>query len=197
ERQSMEKARLNYIFALTYGAALRESELASHTCKAIRPDKNSELTLYLLGKGRRLRQLPVTPDMFQAINTYRTFHGAGSFTADDFPLAPALRPVKVAATGHQVFRSIKVRQIRTWFSQFMAYCADQVIASNADLANRLEQKSFHSLRHTALSHLAKQMDIEDLSVFAGHESITTTQQYYTPERERLRALTKDHQLHNR
>lgn len=193
EREALEKSRLTYIFTLTYGAALRESELASHTCKDIRPDKNSELTLYLQGKGRRLRQLPLTPDMFQAINNYRKLHGAGAFFPDDFPLAPALRPVTMDTSGNRRFRSVKARQIRTWFNQFMLYCAGKV--NDTDLAERLKQKSFHSLRHTALSHLAKQMDIEDLAVFAGHESITTTQQYYTPERERLRELTKDHQLY--
>lgn len=195
ERQALEKARLNYIFTLAYGSALRESELSLHTCRDIRPDQNGNLTLYIYGKGRRLRQLPVTPDMLEAIQDYRQQHSAGVFTEDEFPLAPQLRPVKEDTVGNSVFKSMCSRQIRKWFSQFMQHCSNSVIGDDQALAERLLTKSFHSLRHTALSHLAQQMDIEDLSIFAGHESITTTQQYYTPEKERLRQLTQQHRLH--
>ena len=195
ERNALEKLRLNYIFALTYGSALRESELSSHTCRDIKPGDKGELTLHIYGKGRRLRQLPVTPDMLDAINFYRKKHGAGHLSTDAFPLAPQLRPLKEHASGDVLFKSMCSRQIRKWFSQFMQHCANSVLGTNPELADRLLTKSFHSLRHTALSHLAKQMDIEDLSIFAGHESITTTQQYYTPEKERLRQLTQQHRLH--
>ena len=194
ERQAQEKARIHYIFSLAYGAALRESELAKHSCEDIRPDKSNEMTLYIYGKGRRLRQLPVTPDMLRAINNYRKFHDAGSFASDGFPLAPQLQPVKYDAHANLSYKSISARQIRKWFSQFMQHCAGSISHENPELAERLLQKSFHSLRHTALSHLAQRMDIEDLSIFAGHESITTTQQYYTPERQRLRELTQQHRL---
>jgi len=195
ERQHLEKLRLNYIFTVAYGAALRESELSSHTCKNILPDKDGNLTLYIHGKGRKIRQLPVTPDMLYAINFYRQQHDFGVLTTDGFPLAPQLQPYRDMPDGKRQFKSMGTRQIRKWFSQFINYCADSVLYQNQELAERLRQKSFHSLRHTALSHLAQQMDIEDLSIFAGHESITTTQQYYTPERERLRELTQHHQLH--
>ncbi|WP_211829215.1 tyrosine-type recombinase/integrase [Kistimonas asteriae] len=191
KRQQQEKARLHYVIAITYGAALRQSELAQHTCKNIRTDNQGDLTLEIHGKGRRLRTLPVNEHMLQAIIQYRRFHGLSDFARDSFPLAPQLCPYTPDAES---YRSMTPRQIRKWFSQFMEYCARCSEQHDPDLANRLRGKTFHSLRHTALSHLAKVMDIEDLSIFAGHESITTTQQYYTPEKHRLKQLTRDHGL---
>ena len=59
KRQQREKARLHYVIAITYGAALRQSELARHTCRNIRTDQQGNLTIEIHGKGRRLRTLPV------------------------------------------------------------------------------------------------------------------------------------------
>ncbi len=189
-RAALEKARLQYIIGITYGLGLRQSEVTGHTCADIRRDGSGQLMLTIRGKGRRLRQLPINDTVMQTIITYRNFHGLDDFQADGFPLAPCQRPV--AKDGH--FKAMAPRQVRKWFGQFLDYCAQQVDGDDPDLARRLRNKSFHSLRHTTLSHLARHMDIEDLALFAGHEAITTTQQYYTPERERLRELTKAHGL---
>ncbi|WP_281645183.1 tyrosine-type recombinase/integrase [Parendozoicomonas sp. Alg238-R29] len=189
-RHSLEKARLEYIFGVAYGLGLRQSEMANHTCNDIRQDRYGDLSLLIKGKGRRLRQLPVNDNIMQTIIKYRNFHNLDGFAKDGFPLAPCLRPI--AEDGS--FRAMSQRQIRKWFAQFMEHCAAKAKVHDQDLAQRLLTKSFHSLRHTTLSHLARKMDIEDLALFAGHEAITTTQQYYTPERQRLRELTEDHGL---
>ncbi len=196
KRMRHEKARLLYIFSLAYGTGLRESELSNHTCQDIKLDQDNHFILHIKGKGRRIRQLPVTPDMMKAINIYRHFNQLNDISSDLFPLAPTLYPVKKAPDHSIYFTSMKARQIRHWFLQFMQHCAKAAYLLNKpDLAERLLQKSFHSLRHTALSHLANKMKIEDLSIFAGHESIITTQQYYTPEKDKLKKLTQDHHLY--
>ncbi len=196
KRLLFEKARLHYIFSITYGAGLRESELSNHTCHDIRPDSSGYLILHLTGKGRKLRQLPVTPDMLKAINQYRTLHQVGEFKPDSFPLAPTLYPVKQDAEGQTIFKSMKTRQIRHWFLKFMQHCSHEAHRQDQpDLAERLLKKSFHSLRHTTLSHLAGELEMKDLSVFAGHESILTTQQYYTPEKDKLRNVVTNHRLY--
>lgn len=189
-RNRLEKARLQYVIGITYGLGLRQSEVTGHTCRDIRKDGSGNLILNIRGKGRRLRQLPINDTILKTIIAYRSTHGLEPFAHDEFPLAPCLRPV--GKDGQ--FKTMTPRQVRKWFSQFMEHCAQQVQIHDSGLANRLRNKSFHSLRHTTLSHLAKHMDIEDLALFAGHEAITTTQQYYTPERERLRELTKGHGL---
>ena len=190
ERQRLEKARLEYIFGVAYCLRLRQSEMTGHTCNDIRQDRYGDLVLTIKGKGRRLRQLPVNDKILQTIIQYRTIHNLDNFVRDGFPLAPCLRPVASDGT----FRAMSPRQVRKWFTQFMEHCAEKAKVHDKDLAQRLLTKSFHSLRHTALSHLAQKMDIEDLALFAGHEAITTTQQYYTPERQRLRELTENHGL---
>ncbi len=189
-RLKLEKARLAYVIGITYGLGLRQSEVTGHTCRDIRQDSSGQLILTIRGKGRRLRHLPVNDNILQTIITYRTFHNLEPFANDDFPLAPCQRPL--AKDGS--FKAMSQRQVRHWFTQFLNYCAMQVAQNDSGLADRLRSKSFHSLRHTTLSHLARSMDIEDLAIFAGHEAITTTQQYYTPEKQRLRELTRNHGL---
>ena len=190
KRQQDEKARLNFIFGLTYATAMRQGEIERLSCADILPGPDGELELHISGKGRRKRRLPVSDRTLDIIIRYRLHHQQEAFTRDGFPLAPTICPVKKDGR----YGRMSARQIRKWFAGFMLYCADTVDKEDPELAQRLLEKSFHSLRHTALSHLARNMDIEDLAIFAGHEAITTTQQYYTPERSRLRELTREHGL---
>ena len=200
-KEQAEKERTHFIMTITYGCALRQSELVDHTCNDIKPDYQSDLMLHIRGKGRRLRILPVTADMMKAIKRYRNFHNMSTeFAHDNFSLSPKLYPVKTNQSKNNnvnseyFFHNMRSRSIRLWFDGFIAMCARNAEKTNHNLAKRLRGKSFHSIRHTALSHLATQMSIEDLSIFAGHESITTTQQYYTPEKNRLKQLTATHSL---
>ncbi|MGY0215942.1 tyrosine-type recombinase/integrase [Endozoicomonadaceae bacterium StTr2] len=190
KRQQGEKARLNFIFGLTYATAMRQGEIERLSCADILPGPDGELELHISGKGRRKRRLPVNDRTLDIIIRYRQHHKQEAFCRDGFPLAPTICPVKKDGS----YGRMSARQIRKWFAGFMLHCADSVEKENPELAQRLLEKSFHSLRHTALSHLARNMDIEDLAIFAGHEAITTTQQYYTPERSRLRELTREHGL---
>ncbi len=190
QRQQNEKARLNFIFGLSYATAIRQGELEKLSCTDIHSGPDGELELHVSGKGRRKRRLPINNKTLDVIIRYRQHHQQDDFSRDEFPFAPTIKPVG----KNNNFRRMSARQIRKWFSGFMQYCANTVADESPELAERLLEKSFHSLRHTALSHLARHMDIEDLAIFAGHEAITTTQQYYTPERSRLRELTKEHGL---
>ena len=72
----------------------------------------------------------------------------------------------------------------------MTYCSSQT--NDQLLAHRLTDIPFHSIRHTALTHLARNMDIEDLAIFAGHDSINTTSQYYHAEAHRLKTKAANH-----
>ncbi|MDP0563570.1 MAG: site-specific integrase [Candidatus Endonucleobacter sp. (ex Gigantidas childressi)] len=184
--QLIKAARTRYIMAITYGLALRQSEITSHSCSDIQTDGKGDFLLNILGKGRKRRHLPINRSLFQKINDFRNIQGVGAISDDAFPLAPQLRKHENSIT------SLSSRGLRFWWQSFMNHCAYQ--SQDPLLAKRLKEIPFHSLRHTSLTHLARKMDIEDLAIFAGHDSINTTSQYYHAETKRLRSLTAQHGL---
>ena len=185
-KQKNEAARTRYIIALTYGLALRESELTLHSCSDIHPDGDGGYYLSVLGKGRKRRRLPINSFLQQQILEFKRGLGYEILIGDGFPLAPRTRLLAGSLA------SLSSRGLRFWWQAFMDYCANQT--DDFAMSARLQTLPFHTLRHTALTHLAKRMDIEDLAIFAGHDSINTTSQYYHAEANRLKAMASQHHL---
>ncbi|MGI9276563.1 MAG: tyrosine-type recombinase/integrase [Endozoicomonas sp.] len=186
QKQVNEAARTRYMLTTSYSLALRASELTGHSCNDIHPDGEDGLFLSVLGKGRKRRKLPLNSGLQSCIMDYRRFHGLTGLAGDGFPLAPRTRKSAGQLTA------LTARGLRFWWQGFMTYCAMQT--NDEVLARRLSEMPLHSLRHTALTHLARKMDIEDLAIFAGHDSINTTSQYYHTEAKRLKSLTAEHLL---
>ncbi|WP_062270901.1 tyrosine-type recombinase/integrase [Endozoicomonas arenosclerae] len=181
-----EAARTRYIIMLGYSLGLRESELTGHSCNDIHPDNDGGYFLSILGKGRKRRQVPLNQKLVNEIKAFRASYQYEGLLGDDFPLAPRTRRVNGKLAG------LSSRGLRFWWQNFMRYCALQ--AENNQMAERFLSMPFHAMRHTALTHLAQLMDIEDLAIFAGHDSINTTSQYYHTEARRLKKMTEAHFL---
>ena len=183
--QRLNAERTRYIIALAYGLGLRESELTNHTCTDIYPDHEDGFYLSVLGKGKKRRQVPLNENLQKVVMNFRALNGLEGLTGDYFPLTPRHRKVD----GN--YASLTPRGLRQWWRTLMTFCSQW--ASN-DLQERLAMMPFHALRHTALTHLARKMDIEDLAIFAGHDSIHTTSQYYHAETSRLKRMSADHYI---
>lgn len=186
DKEQLEASRIRYIIAITYGLALRESEVALHSCADIHPDGEGGLYLSVLGKGRKRRHLPINENLQDIIVDFRARHGLSGIHGDNFPLAPRQRKIKGRLAP------LSSRGLRFFWQSLLRDCARQL--TDPYLSIRLQEIPFHALRHTALTHLARVMDIEDLAIFAGHDSINTTSQYYHAEAQRLRTLTASHGL---
>jgi site-specific recombinase XerD len=184
-KQKLEKHRSRYLFTLSYNLALRESELANHSCKHIVKLASGSYIIDILGKGRKKRQIPLNSVTIAEIISYRKTWGLANIQADDFPLAPSISSNKVGV------KALSTRGIRYWWKTLMNYCATK---TNDKIAVRLPDLPFHTLRHTALTHLAKTVSIEDLAIFAGHDSINTTSYYYHSEISRMQELLVNHSL---
>ncbi|USE39459.1 tyrosine-type recombinase/integrase [Endozoicomonas sp. SCSIO W0465] len=185
ERERLESARTRLILSLSYGLALRESELTGHTCSDIHPDNDRGFYLSILGKGRKRRQVPINEALQQQIIEYRYMNGFSGLHGDNFPLAPKTRK------NNGLIASLSARGLRYWWQSFMDDCQRK---ASPDIRGRLQGLPFHTLRHTALTHLSRKMDIEDLAIFAGHDSINTTSQYYHAEASRLKKMAADHHI---
>ncbi len=183
--QRKEAHRTRYLFSIGYALALRESELTNHSCRDIYPDDDGGYFLDVLGKGRKRRRVPINQAVQQRIKNYRVLSGFDGFCGDDFPLAP-----KIRSRGGAI-KSLSTRGLRFWWSNFMDFCQSR---SDPEMGFNFQDLPFHTLRHTALTHLAHKMDIEDLAIFAGHDSINTTSQYYHAEASRLKMLSSEHYI---
>ena len=183
-KQINEAERTRYIISIGYTLALRESELTQHHCNDIHPDGHGGYYLSVLGKGKKRRVVPLNNHLLQQIEQCRLYHGLEGVFGDSFPLAPRTRK----SSG--LLNSLSSRGLRFWWQSFMQYCANQT--EDPRMAQRFCEMPFHSLRHTALTHLANRMDIEDLAIFAGHDSINTTSQYYHAEINRLKDKSSEH-----
>ncbi|PJE77737.1 Tyrosine recombinase XerC [invertebrate metagenome] len=184
--EKREKSRTQYLLNLSYGLALRESELTHHSCNDICYDDESGFYFSILGKGRKRRNVPLNDALQEEILFFKKKFGLISLTGDRFPLAP-----KIRSSSNKV-EPMSSRGLRFWWKSFMNTCADK--ADDKLMSDKLYSMPFHAVRHTALTHLARVMDIEDLAIFAGHDSINTTAQYYHVEAKRLSNLTKNHVL---
>ncbi len=184
-RECLDSGRTRYILSLSYALALRESELTGHSCQDIYPDNDQGYYLSVLGKGRKRRRVPINQSLQQMIIDYRRLNGYSGLCGDNFPLAP-----KIRNCGSDL-ESLSSRGLRFWWRSFMSYCQGK---ADPAMRQRLQDLPFHTLRHTALTHLARKMDIEDLAIFAGHDSINTTSQYYHSEASRLKKLAADHYI---
>lgn len=184
-KQQLEAARTRYIISLAYGLALRESELTGHSCADILSDNDGGYLLSVVGKGRKRRNLPINASLQRVIEDFRSLNGLQGLNDDALPLAP-----RAKKRGDAVV-AMSSRGLRFWWQQFLVNCCEQ---ADEKMVQRLQGIPFHALRHTALTHLAQKMDIEDLAIFAGHDSIQTTSQYYHAEAKRLKYLAADHGL---
>ncbi len=185
DRERIESARTRFVLSLSYGLALRESELTGHTCSDIHPDNDNGYYLSILGKGRKRRQVPLNAALQRGVIDYRRINGYSGLYGDGFPLAPKTRKTEGVITA------LSARGLRYWWRSFIGYCQSKATPA---IKHRLQDLPFHTLRHTALTHLARKMDIEDLAIFAGHDSINTTSQYYHAEASRLKKMAADHHI---
>lgn len=181
-----ESARTRYIIMLGYSLGLRESEMTEHSCNDIHPGIEGGYFLSILGKGRKRRQLPLNNKLIEEIRAFRHSVQCEGLSGDNFPLAPRTRRIQGKIGG------LSSRGLRFWWQSFMDFCASE--SDNSQQATRFKVMPFHALRHTALTHLARHMKIEDLAIFAGHDSINTTSQYYHTEARRLKLMTETHFL---
>lgn len=149
------------IIELFYGSGIRLSELHGLNADAI---DRRQLTMRVLGKGRKERVVPVTPQALACIDSYHrqrkgsSAQGEAMFTSE---------------TGERLSR----RQIQRIVHREMSHVCD------------LRKKSPHVLRHSFATHIMDGgADIRAVKELLGHASLSTTQIYTHVSKEKLLAV---------
>ncbi len=157
-------ARDAAVFALLYGAGLRISEALSLT-RGDAPRSTRE-TLTILGKGGKVRQVPVLPQIVRGIEDYL-----------------ALVPWKMPADG-PLFVGAKGGPLSPRIIQL----AMEGLRGALGLP---ETATPHALRHSFATHLlARGGDLRTIQELLGHASLSTTQVYTQVDTAKLMATYK-------
>lgn len=138
------------LWTLLYGCGLRISEALSlrvHDVKHFPP------ILTLTGKGRKQRQVPVLPEIYQKIEIYLA-HYPQAINADS--------PLFIGHQGKELNPGVAARQL-------------QRLRGSLGLSNTATP---HALRHSFASHLLQEGgDLRSIQELLGHASLSTTQKY--------------------
>jgi integrase/recombinase XerC len=158
-----ESARNRAIVEFFYGSGLRLSELRGLNFGDI---DRWNMTVRVMGKGRKERIVPVTAQAVEALDEYLKGRSGGTGER---------APVFVNAAGER----LSARQIQ------------RVVNAALSRVTAQKKKSPHVLRHSYATHLLDAgADIRAVKELLGHASLSTTQVYTHVSREHLLKVYK-------
>lgn len=182
-RRARARDRFLFLAYVTTGARL--SEITHATMGAIYAEADGRWWIDVLGKGNKLRRMPVAPLLLDAYRFYRMEYGLLPHTTrdDNMPLVLATRGMAlVGVTDEAISKAIK--------GLFSAAAILAQAAGNMDAATALGNASAHWLRHTMLTtHANNEVALKILQDTAGHASLSTTAMYlHKTDKERHDAI---------
>jgi integrase/recombinase XerC len=157
DKEDWESARDEAVYMLLYGLGLRISEALSLRIK----DAPLGDALRIVGKGNKMRALPVITAVREAVETYRR--------QQPFALQPEDRLFRAKRGGELSPRHVQA--------------SIQHLRSRLGLSDRATP---HALRHSFATHLlGSGADLRSIQELLGHVSLSTTQKYTQVDTERL------------
>lgn len=180
------QVRMRVILMLAKGLGLRASEIVAAQAGWIGStmiDGEERTILRVVGKGDKVRRLPLAKDHIEAINAYLLYRGEPALGA----CAPNTRLVSALAGGRKaegqeagrpaLSRSGLFRILVAFFEE----CAARIEVRQPLAAAKLRAASPHWLRHTFATKALRTMSINVVQAAMGHASINTTSLYVRPE----------------
>jgi site-specific recombinase XerD len=197
--------RLRLALRLLYATGLRISEVVAArvgdmTWRSYPPDSRGAghvegWELRVVGKGEKVRTVPVPDDAVKALGDYLAVRGLGptlSAAPADAHLLGLATDIGARARWSALAKvevdpraGIGPGALNDQFKRFFSRCADQLQDTDPVAADRLRSASVHWLRHTHGSHvIAAGVDVKVLQQNMGHASLATTTNYSTSESRR-------------
>jgi site-specific recombinase XerD len=162
--------RARYIILLLFFTGLRISEAASHSMGNFIQRENNWF-LRIIGKGKKLREIPIPDELLNALAEFR--HQAG--LPSSRPKFREKTPLIPMENLKQPISSRRVDQIIRWaFNLGAARFEPQ----EPRKASKLRQASAHWLRHSYVTYLLEAgASLKVAQENAGHSDISTTMHY--------------------
>lgn len=151
------------IYAMMYLTGLRVGEVHSLNLDSIDLEKKS---LYVIGKGRKVRELHLTGEMFQVLSEYLA-------ARESFCNSTKNKALFISKKGNRL-------AIRTMEDNFKKLV-------NVSGLNAKFKVTCHTLRHTFASHLNdKDVDMLVIQSLMGHASSRSTEIYIHPSYRKIK-----------
>ena len=188
--------RLRFVLTLAYATGLRLAELVGARTDDLEwvefDAGEGGWMLRVLGKGMRLREVPMPEEVMSDLANYLADRGL-----DPDPRAPANQGVFLLGkiddvhtrlhrpTAFDARAGLSAGTLYEQLKRYFAESASVLAHRDAKAAARLAQASTHWLRHTHGAHaVASGTPIEVVQNNLGHASLATTTLYVTAERKR-------------
>jgi site-specific recombinase XerD len=168
--QEFQVIRARYIILLLFYSGLRIAEAANH-CMGNFMQREGNWFLRVVGKGKKLREIPVPDELLQALANFR--EQVGLPTAQ-----PKFREEIALIPMHNLKKSISPRRIDQILKWAFNLGAHQFEPDHPQKASKLRQASAHWLRHSYVTYLLDSgAPLKVAQENAGHSDIGTTMLY--------------------
>ena len=162
--------RARYIILLLFYTGLRIAESANH-CMGDFIQRQEHWFLRVIGKGKKLREIPIPDELLDALAHFRLQNGLQS-AQPQFEEATPLIPMK---NLQQAISTRRISQILKWAFHL---AADHIEMEAPHKASKLRQASAHWLRHSYVTYLLEAgAPLKVAQENAGHSDIGTTMLY--------------------
>jgi integrase len=171
EIETTEGKRDRAILAVLLGCALRRSELAALDCGHIQQRDGRWVFVDLVGKGKRIRTVPIPPFVKVAIDAWTAAAGLSD--------GPLFRRVRRRKYPDKTPAALSERM--TW----------PIVTKYARQAGLVDKLAPHDMRRTC-AKLCRESggDLEQIQFLLGHASIQTTERYLG-SRQNLKEAVND------
>ena len=173
----------------------RVSELAAARMNSFRDDGYGWFWK-TLGKGSKLADVSVPPDMLDALIAWRRFLGLTTLpsSADMTPLLPAVDKAGTPRLS-EFEEGIQPRRINQILDGLFESAAKSIVEKYPDKADKLRRASAHWGRHTAITQkINAGMDKELVRKDARHSDARTTDHYIHDDENARTSEAKKHRL---
>jgi integrase len=173
DQRKWQRAWMIVYFGLSTGLRLHEMvKVKIGDIQKVERDDNHQYWMNVLGKGNKLRRVPIPTQAYQQVNAlYQMLTGHSiHLAAKSYPLIPSLRKAPDAFLKPLAIH----KTLKGFFEQVVTLLSE----NDAELVEKLERASAHWLRHTYGSIAAdKAIPLAMIKESLGHSSLATTSQY--------------------
>ncbi|OGT27130.1 MAG: hypothetical protein A3E54_00675 [Gammaproteobacteria bacterium RIFCSPHIGHO2_12_FULL_41_25] len=169
-QETFQVVRARYIILLLFYTGLRIAEAANHSMgNFIQREEN--WFLHVVGKGKKLREIPVPDDLLDALAEFRKSVGLPS----PEPKFREKTPLIPMQNLQQPISARRIDQILKWAFNLGA---QQFDVKEPRRASKLRQASAHWLRHSYVTYLLDSgAPLKVVQENAGHSDVGTTMHY--------------------
>lgn len=170
DKQKFQVIRARYIILLLFYTGLRIAESVNHNMgNFLQREKN--WFLRVIGKGKKLREIPIPDELLKALQLFRTSMALPS----PLPKFKEKTPLIPMQNLKQPITTRRVDQILRWAFNLGA---EKFEPDNPRKASKLRAASAHWLRHSYVTYLLDSgAPLKVAQENAGHSDISTTMHY--------------------